>query len=203
MPAETNILLTVLIYLAAMVMVVPLAKRFGLGVVLGYLLAGLAIACATRLDLIPTLAVCSAVFILGLMSDYLFGRHAEPAWRTFSIKTEDLKASPWNDAQRELLTSVVKLHDTNESGRLEPGEERSLTADDLRSLKAAGLSGSWSARLIYTVVPNWQLFWMADALKGTNTIPTAYVLRAFVYMACYLAAALALALLLFENRELS
>jgi ABC-type transport system involved in multi-copper enzyme maturation permease subunit len=168
-----------------------------------WMLAGLAIACATRLDLIPTLAVCSAVFILGLMSDYLFGRHAEPAWRTFSIKTEDLKASPWNDAQRELLTSVVKLHDTNESGRLEPGEERSLTAEDLRSLKAAGLSGSWSARLIYTVVPNWQLFWMADALKGTNTIPTAYVLRAFVYMACYLAAALALALLLFENRELS
>ncbi len=168
-----------------------------------WMLAGLAIACATRLDLIPTLAVCSAVFILGLMSDYLFGRHAEPAWRTFSIKTEDLKASPWNDAQRELLTSVVKSHDKNESGRLEPGEESSLTAEDLRSLKAAGLSGSWSARLIYTVVPNWQLFWMADALKGTNTIPTAYVLRAFVYMACYLAAALALALLLFENRELS
>jgi ABC-type transport system involved in multi-copper enzyme maturation permease subunit len=168
-----------------------------------WMLAGLAIACATRLDLIPTLAVCSAVFILGLMSDYLFGRHAEPAWRTFSIKTEDLKASPWNDEQRALLTSVVQRHDKNESGRLEPGEESSLTADDLRSLKSAGLSGSWSARLIYTVVPNWQLFWMADALKGTNTIPTAYVWRAFVYMACYLAASLALALLLFENRELS
>lgn len=168
-----------------------------------WMLAGLAIACATRLDLIPTLAVCSSVFILGLMSDYLFGRHAEPAWRTFSIKTEDLKASPWSDSQRELLTAVVKRHDTNESGRLEPGEESMLTPDDLRSMKAAGLSGSLWARVVYTVVPNWQLFWMADALKGTNSIPTAYVWRAFVYMACYLAAALALALLLFENRELS
>ena len=39
-------------------------------------LAALAIACATRLDLIPTLAICSALFVLGLMSDYLFGRRA-------------------------------------------------------------------------------------------------------------------------------
>ncbi len=168
-----------------------------------WMLAALAIACATRLDLIPTLAVCSAVFVLGLMSDYLFGRYAEPAWRTFSIKTEDLKSSPWTETQRELLTSVVKRHDANASGRLEPAEEPSLTADDLRSMKSAGLSGSLWARVVYTVVPNWQLFWMADALKGSNAIPTAYVLRAFVYMACYLVAALALALLLFENRELS
>ncbi len=168
-----------------------------------WMLAGLAIACATRLDLIPTLAVCSAIFLLGLMSDYLFGRYAEPAWRTYSTKTEDLQSSPWTDAQRELLTAVVKRHDANESGRLEPAEAGSLTADDLRSMKAAGLTGSLWARVAYTVVPNWQLFWMADALKGTNSIPTAYVWRAFIYMACYLAAALALALLLFENRELS
>ncbi|MGE3309958.1 MAG: ABC transporter permease subunit [Limisphaerales bacterium] len=168
-----------------------------------WMLAGLAIACATRLDLIPTLAVCSAVFLLGLMSDYLFGRHAEPAWRTYSSRTEDLQASPWTDSQRELLSTVVKRHDANESGRLDPGEAASLTADELRSMKAAGLMGSLWARVAYTVVPNWQLFWMADALKGTNSIPTAYVWRAFVYMACYLAAALALALLLFENRELT
>ena len=43
MHAETNVLVDILIYLAAMVVVVPLAKRFGLGVVLGYLLAGIAI----------------------------------------------------------------------------------------------------------------------------------------------------------------
>ena len=43
MHAETNVLVYILIYLAAMVVVVPLAKRFGLGVVLGYLLAGIAI----------------------------------------------------------------------------------------------------------------------------------------------------------------
>lgn len=168
-----------------------------------WMLAALAIACATRLDLIPTLAVCSTVFVLGLMSDYLFGRRAEPAWRTFSVKTEELGSTPWSDAQRGLLTDLVQRHDKNASGRLEPGEESTVSAEELRTLKAAGLGGSVWARVVYTVIPNWQLFWMADAMKGTSTIPKEYVWRAFVYMACYLVAALALALLLFENRELS
>src|SRR5207249_2429394 len=37
-----------------------------------WMLAGLALACSTRLDIIPTLAICSAVFLLGLMSDYIY-----------------------------------------------------------------------------------------------------------------------------------
>ncbi len=43
-----------------------------------WILAALALACSTRLDMIPTLAICSAFFLLGIMSDYLFGRRAEP-----------------------------------------------------------------------------------------------------------------------------
>jgi ABC-2 type transport system permease protein len=31
---------------------------------------------AVRLDVVPTLSICSVVFLAGLMSDYLFGRHA-------------------------------------------------------------------------------------------------------------------------------
>lgn len=168
-----------------------------------WMLAGLAIACATRLDLIPTLAVCSTLFVLGLMSDYLFGRRAEPAWRTFSTKVEELTSSPWSEAQRELLTRVISRHDADESGKMEPAEEARMTVEERRELARAGLAGTWWARFAYAVVPNWQMFWMADALQGTKTIPAAYVGRAFLYMACYLAAALALALLLFEDRELS
>lgn len=168
-----------------------------------WILAALAIACATRLDLIPTLAVCSAIFVLGLMSDYLFGRRAEPAWRTFSIKIEELKASPWSEPQKELLTQVISKLDANKSGRLEADEETRMSAEDRGQLAAAGLAGSVWARVVYTVIPNWQLFWMADALQGTKTIPPAYLGRALAYMACYLVAALALALFLFEDRELS
>lgn len=38
--------------------------------------AAIAVACSTRIDMIPTLSICSAVFLLGLMSDYLFKKPA-------------------------------------------------------------------------------------------------------------------------------
>lgn len=106
-----------------------------------WVLAALALACSTRWDMIPTLAICSAFFLLGLMSDYLFGRRAE--------------------------------------------------------------AGSWWASVCYAVLPNWQLFWLADALGDKKSIPWSYVVQAFGYVICYLGAALALALFLFEDRELS
>ncbi|MBI4327087.1 MAG: hypothetical protein HY674_17755, partial [Chloroflexi bacterium] len=57
--------------------------------------------------------------------------------------------------------------------------------------------------VVYAVVPNWQLFWLADALENKKSIPWSYVGQAFGYMAGYLGAVLALALLLFEDRELT
>ena len=107
-----------------------------------WVLAALALACSTRLDTIPTLAICSAVFLLGLMSDYFFGRRAE--------------------------------------------------------------MGSWWASALYTIVPNWQLFWLADALDmGKSTFQWGYVGKAFVYVIGYAGASLAVATALFEERELS
>lgn len=106
-----------------------------------WVLAGLAVACSTRLELIPTLAVCSVLFLVGLMADYLFGRPAS--------------------------------------------------------------NGSLLAQLAYSVVPNWQLFWMADAIEGEKRIPWSYVGQALGYVAGYVTAALALALALFEDRELA
>src|SRR5258708_4504987 len=106
-----------------------------------WILAGLALACSTRFDVIPTLAICSAFFLLGIMSDYLFGRHAGKQW--------------------------------------------------------------W-ASVLYTVTPNWQLFWFADALE-TDTVAYhwGYVGNAFAYVAAYVGATLAVAMALFDERELS
>jgi ABC-type transport system involved in multi-copper enzyme maturation permease subunit len=107
-----------------------------------WILAALAIACSTRLDTIPTLAVCSAFFLIGLMSDYFFGTRAEAGER-------------------------------------------------------------WASAL-YTVIPNWQLFWFADALDmGKSTFQWGYVGKAFVYVVAYAGAALAVGTALFEERELS
>ena len=107
-----------------------------------WVLAAIALACSTRLDMIATLSICTAIFLLGLMSDYFFGQHAA--------------------------------------------------------------QGGWWASALYSIVPNWQLFWLADAIDaGKSTFHWDYVGKAFAYAVCYAGAALALGAALFEERELS
>lgn len=107
-----------------------------------WMLAAVALACSTRFDMIPTLAICTGIFLVGIMSDYVFGTRAK--------------------------------------------------------------AGSWWASVLYTVTPNWQLFWLADTLEtGKTTFYWGYVGKAFGYAAGYATAALSLAVLLFEERELS
>jgi ABC-2 type transport system permease protein len=104
------------------------------------ILAALAVACSTRLDMVATLAVCSGLFLLGLVSDYFWGTRANDHW--------------------------------------------------------------WASAL-YTATPNWQLFWVADVLEGTKKIPLSYLGKALGYAVGYIGAALAVALVLFEDRELN
>jgi ABC-type transport system involved in multi-copper enzyme maturation permease subunit len=110
-----------------------------------WILAGLALLCSTRLELIATLSVCSAFFLVGLMSDYFY----------------------------------QKLGGTEQGG------------------------GPWYAVALYSVLPNWQQLWMADALEEGKTIPLRYVGTAFGYVVAYVGASLAVALCLFEDRELT
>lgn len=105
------------------------------------ILASLALACSTRVDMVPTLAICSGLFLIGLMSDYFFGTKAR--------------------------------------------------------------DGSWWASILYAITPDWQLFWVADALDEKSRIPVAYLCKALGYTCCYVGAILAIALTMFEDRELS
>ena len=167
-----------------------------------WILAALALACSTRVEMIPTLAICSVFFLLGLMSDYLFGRRAEPAWVTFNLKQE-LKSSKWSEAQIRMLRELVEKHDANKNGKLDVEERNRIPAAETQRLADAGLGGAAWASVLYAVVPNWQLFWLADALENKKTIPWRYVGQAFGYVVAYLGASLAVALMLFEDRELS
>jgi len=98
----------------------------------------LATALSTRFDLVPNMLICSVVFVLGLMSDYLLGPHAD---------------------------------------------------------------GNWLAAFFYAVIPNWQLFWMADALAAEKAIPIVYVLWGGVYILLFTGFFLLLAVALFHGRE--
>ena len=89
----------------------------------------------------PTLVVCTALFLAGLLSDYVFGR--------------------------------------------------------------AAADGSTIAAWFHAVIPNRQIFWVADALTETGVIPSSYLLKAVAYVIGQLMLILSLGLLLFSKRELN
>jgi hypothetical protein len=167
-----------------------------------WILAALALACSTRFDMIPTLAICSGLFLLGIMSDYLFGRRAEPVWR-YDLQGE-IASARWSPDQKNLLKELVAKYDQDHNGSLEPAERAKITPEDRSRLAHAGMGGAWWASVLYTVTPNWQLFWLADALNAEKgAIQWGYVGKAFAYALGYMGAALAMAVALFEDRELS
>ncbi|MDB6054820.1 MAG: hypothetical protein JWN25_2343 [Verrucomicrobiales bacterium] len=76
-----------------------------------WILAAIAVACSTRLEVIPCMAICTALFLIGLMSDFLFGRKAVdgswwagsvyaaiPNWQLFWLADvlEDAKNVTWS-----------------------------------------------------------------------------------------------------------
>ena len=167
-----------------------------------WIFAAIALACSTRLDVIPTLAVCSAFFLMGLMSDYLLGRRAEPVWK-YDLKAE-AGSSRWSDSQKALLKEIIAAYDRDHSGALEIAERESITAADRSRLAQAGMGGSAWASVLYTVIPNWQLFWIADAVEtDKGALQWGYVGKALAYAAGYVGAVLSIAVLSFQERELS
>lgn len=102
------------------------------------MIQALALGCALRLAVVPSLSICLGLFLSGLMSDYLFAERA-----------------------------AVAL---------------------------------W-ARMIYILMPNWQHFWMADALTAGGTIPWSYVARAALYAGAWTCAVLAISVGSFDRME--
>jgi hypothetical protein len=73
-----------------------------------------------------------------------------------------------------------------------------LSADQV--LKPLAEANAW-AEALYRVIPNFQCFWMVDALSENRVIPWGYVVSATGYGILYAAAMLALGIALFETRE--
>jgi len=65
-----------------------------------------------------------------------------------------------------------------------------------------GSAGGFSIQTaLYALIPNWQFFWMADALAGKRAIPWSYVGWCAVYAASYIAVCAVVAVNLFSGRE--
>lgn len=102
------------------------------------IIAALAVAISARFNMVVTLSACVGLFLLGLTSDYIFGRFAE--------------------------------------------------------------THLW-ARIGRSLVPNLQVFWISDAIYEGSAVGLKYMLVSGMYTACYTTAILALAIALFQRRQ--
>ena len=115
-----------------------------------------------------------------------------------------MTSSRWSEPQKTLLKEIVQKYDRDKNGSLDGGERAAITPEDKARMVRAGMGGRRWASVLYSVTPNWQLFWLADALdSGKSTFHWGYVGKAFIYMLGYVGAILATGIALFEERELS
>jgi hypothetical protein len=91
------------------------------------------------MNAVTTVSLCSLIFVLGLMSDYYFGRNAD--------------------------NSMICL-------------------------------------FLYRLLPNWQHFWLVDALGDGGIIPLVYILKTGVYTVTYTAGVLLLGMFSFRHAEI-
>jgi len=102
------------------------------------IVVALALAFSGRFNIVVTLSACIGIFLLGLVSDYVFGRFAH----------------------QNLWASIGRF-----------------------------------------LVPNLQVFWISDAIYEASDVPLKYILIAACYALCYTTAILALAIALFQRRQ--
>jgi len=57
------------------------------------------------------------------------------------------------------------------------------------------------AKICYFLVPNLQVFWISDAIYEGSTVPLKYIVISACYALCYTTAILALAIALFQRRQ--
>ena len=252
----------------------------------------LATALSTRFRLVPNLLLCGALFLLGLMSDYLIGRNTkepwqrtpppgkEPlwvaqyeftpqeranieAWNTpvlaeslgdFIVWTDNAATSAvlpglgndpqgaWRDdqgwkqdvtqlknrAQRMAVYSVKdgswQYHSLGDyaDSRQQPDQPRDALvfrrSVNQPKIPSGGTfqspvpsHGNWVANAFYAAIPNWQLFWMADALSSQDfdssvnnreaSVPPVYMGYSIAYVLAMNVMLTLLAILLFWGRE--
>ena len=56
---------------------------------------------------------------------------------------------------------------------------------------------------LYAVIPNWQFFWLADAIAVQRSIPNSYLVDAAVYVVLYVVILAMWAVAIFQNKEVA
>ncbi len=158
-------------------------------------LTAIAIAASTRLGQVMTLCITIGMFLLGMLSDWIFGNRiarVQQMWLE-RASTEGLTEMVEQTRIIELVTGEIA----------QPVEQVEVATVPLSSM-ADGLAEriEYAAYWVgYSVLPNFQTFWFSDALTQGHVIPLKLLGGVVVYGAIYIAAALSLAVILFQHRE--
>ncbi len=159
-------------------------------------LVAVAVAASARLGQVMTLMITLGVFLLGLLSDWLFGRRIEAIRGTWLDRARSQGLTERQEVVREytLVTGEVQRDPfpVEVDVPTVPLEQMAEGGERLAML-------AW--QLVYGIVPNFQVLWLSDALTQQRLIPMSYVGGSLLYGATYVVAALALAVLLFQRRE--
>lgn len=206
------------------------------GVLLALLVvASVALAASTRLSQVMTVVVCLVVFVLGLLTDTLFGRRAfesNARGRIFEINVlddHDDDFSDEGDAYHVIFDRGIDLADGMEVylssdnvgfGLLGPGKARleNVSYSSARLVKVGAepmqrppqvddyiidgpqrIHAPW--RIVWSIPPNLQALSFSDALSQEHFIPPRHLGLVVLYSALYISGMIALAVMLFQTRE--
>lgn len=160
------------------------------------ILSAIAIAASTRLGQVMTLCITIGVFLMGMLSDWFFGQHL--------TKMQDGWLQEASAAGRtRIVERVQTVRFTN--GEVDTIPNKVEVPDDETSLWDFATRGEKIefalTRAAYSIVPNFQVLWLSDAVTQKHVIPVGYIATTTLYGACHIFAALSVAVLLFQRRE--
>ena len=161
-------------------------------------LTAIAIAASTRLGQVMTLCTTLGIFLMGMLSDWMFGRQLN---RINEMRLE--RASILGQTETITQTRVIELASTGEVQTTTEQVERVLPDVALGSF-ADGLAEriEYAAYWLgYAILPNFQVFWLSDSVTQDHVIPLGYVGLTLIYGPLYILAALGVAVILFQRRE--
>ncbi len=160
-------------------------------------LTSIAIAASTRLGQVLTLCVTVGIFVLGMLSDWMFGRPIraiEAMWQQ-RASARDLTEVVEQTQIIHLVTGQVDQR-TVEKEVVQPGVDLSSMADGL--WERVEYASYWIG---YSVLTNFQSFWFSDALTQGHVVPLNLLWGVLGYGLIYITAVLSLSVILFQRRE--
>jgi ABC-2 type transport system permease protein len=169
------------------------------------IIVALAVAVSTRFNIVVTLSACVGIFLLGLVSDYVFGRFTQTRLPLF------ITVFDWILAPTTIVLVIAILL---------TGGKRIVLLCSVSTILLIGLAAClthyafghsfgtfvdaqlWTwAKMCYFLLPNLQAFWISDAIYEESAVPLKYVMITGSYALCYTVAILAFAVAVFQRRQ--